>query len=138
MPAAPIPEQPRKDYQKQNGLSVAGSLDQATIRSLHQDAGTVGSSSHPAADRPMTNPHPELLGGGRTCWCYGTVLMRVSGRSLTKAKPVVGSRPSVAVWAAVELSRLWAFHIFWCTCESRGRRTSTWHGCEDPPGQWPP
>ena len=56
-------------YQGQNGLSVTGSLDQATVRSLHEDAGITGSSAPPnGTDRPtglMTNPHPELLGGSR-------------------------------------------------------------------------
>jgi peptidoglycan hydrolase-like protein with peptidoglycan-binding domain len=56
-------------YQGQRGLSVTGSLDQATMRSLREDAGTTGSSAPPnGADRPtglMTNPHPELLGGSR-------------------------------------------------------------------------
>jgi len=56
-------------YQEENGLSVTGSLDQATMRSLRQDAGIAGSSAPPnGTDRPtglMTNPHPELLGGSR-------------------------------------------------------------------------
>jgi peptidoglycan hydrolase-like protein with peptidoglycan-binding domain len=57
------------EYQEQNGLSVTGSLDQATMRSLRQDAGIAGSSAPPnGTDRStglMTNPHPELLGGSR-------------------------------------------------------------------------
>jgi putative peptidoglycan binding protein len=56
-------------YQEQSGLSLTGSLDQATMRRLREDAGTAGSSTPPGgADRPtglMTNPHPELLGGSR-------------------------------------------------------------------------
>ena len=56
-------------YQGQNGLSITGSLDQATIRSLREDAGIAGSSAPPnGTGRPtglMTNPHPELLGGSR-------------------------------------------------------------------------
>jgi peptidoglycan hydrolase-like protein with peptidoglycan-binding domain len=56
-------------YQGENGLSVTGSLDQATVRSLRQDAGIAGSSTPPnGTGRPtglMTNPHPELLGGSR-------------------------------------------------------------------------
>jgi len=56
-------------YQGQNGLSVTGSLDQATMRSLREDAGIAGSSAPPiGTDRAtglMTNPHPELLGGSR-------------------------------------------------------------------------
>jgi peptidoglycan hydrolase-like protein with peptidoglycan-binding domain len=56
-------------YQSQNGLSVTGSLDQATMRSLREDAGITGSSAPPNGTSrprgPMTNPHPELLGGSR-------------------------------------------------------------------------
>ena len=56
-------------YQEQNGLSVTGSLDQATVRSLRQDAGIAGSSARSdGTGTPtglMTNPHPELLGGSR-------------------------------------------------------------------------
>jgi peptidoglycan hydrolase-like protein with peptidoglycan-binding domain len=57
-------------YQGQNGLSITGSLDPATMRSLHEDAGIAGSSTPPnnGTGRPtglMTNPHPELLGGSR-------------------------------------------------------------------------
>jgi len=55
-----------QEYQKQNGLDQTGSLDQATMRSLREDAGIAGSSAPPSgADRPMTNPHPELLGESR-------------------------------------------------------------------------
>jgi len=57
-------------YQRQNGLSITGNLDQATMRSLHEDAGIAGSSASPNGTRrptgPMTNPHPELLGGSRS------------------------------------------------------------------------
>jgi len=56
-------------YQGENGLSVTGSLDQATMRSLGEDAGIAGSSARAnGTGRPtglMTNPHPELLGGSR-------------------------------------------------------------------------
>lgn len=56
-------------YQGENGLSVTGSLDQATMRNLREDAGVTGSSAPPnVTNRPaglMTNPHPELLGGSR-------------------------------------------------------------------------
>ena len=58
-----------QEYQKQNGLSQTASLDQATVRSLREDAGIAGSSAPPSrADRPtglMTNPHPEALGESR-------------------------------------------------------------------------
>jgi hypothetical protein len=58
-----------EEYQKQNGLSQTGSLDQATMRSLREDTGISGSSAPPSsADRPtglVTNPHPELLGESR-------------------------------------------------------------------------
>jgi len=62
-------QQAVREYQKQNGLSQTESLDQATIRSLREDAGIAGSSAPPnGADRPtglMTNPHPEALGESR-------------------------------------------------------------------------
>jgi len=62
-------QQAVREYQKQNGLSQTESLDQATIRSLREDAGIAGSSAPPnGAGRPtglMTNPHPEALGESR-------------------------------------------------------------------------
>src|SRR5262245_38982081 len=41
-------------YQRQNGLSITGNLDPATMRSLHEDAGIAGSSAPPnnGAGRP--------------------------------------------------------------------------------------
>src|SRR5260370_8047599 len=54
-------------YQGENGLSVTGSLDQATMRSLGDGAGIAGSRARATGTgRPtglMTNPHPESLGG---------------------------------------------------------------------------
>lgn len=56
-------------YQEQTGLSITGSLDQATMRSLTEDAGIAGSNAAPngtnRSTELMTNPHPELLGGSR-------------------------------------------------------------------------
>src|SRR5215471_9962004 len=53
------------EYQKQNGLSQTESLDQATIRSLREDAGIAPPNGAGQPTGLMTNPHPEALGESR-------------------------------------------------------------------------
>ena len=53
------------EYQKQNGLSQTENLDQATIRSLREDAGIAPPNGASQPTGLMTNPHPEALGESR-------------------------------------------------------------------------